>query len=78
MITGKQIKQFTAKHHLDYIGPTGDGVQSFSGGCFFSDEDIVLDMEDNVPVGLIMLYMKEATDGHVRSYREWLSEHKYS
>ena len=77
MITEKQIKQFAGKHHLDYIGPTGDGVQNFVGGRFFSDEDILIDLDDEVPVGLIELYMAEATNGIVRGFREWLSEHKY-
>ena len=59
------------------MGSTGDGVQSFSGGRFFSDEDILIDLDDEVPVGLIELYMAEATNGIVRGFREWLSEHKY-
>lgn len=75
MITKQQIKQFTSKHHLDYLGPTGDGVQSFAGGRFFSDEDILLDLEKDVPVGLIELYMAEATDGNVRDFKTWLTNH---
>lgn len=75
MITRKQIRKFAAKHHLDYIGPADDGVQGFVGGRFFSDEDILIDLEKDVPVGLIELYMAEATDGHVRDFETWLSHH---
>lgn len=75
MITEQQIKKFAGKHHLDYVGPTGDGVQGFEGGRFFSDEDIILDLEKEVPVGLIELYMAEATDGHVGDFKSWLNKY---
>lgn len=75
MVTEEQIKKFAAKHHLDYIGPTGDGVQRFVGGRFFSDEDILLDLEKDIPVGLISLYMAEATDGHVSDFQRWLNKY---
>ena len=81
MITRKQIRKFAAKHHLYYEADKGDGVHMFlgdRGGFFFNEEDILIDLEKDVPVGLIELYMAEATDGHVRDFETWLVEHRYA
>jgi len=80
MIKKEQIIKFAAKHHLDYQEDKGDGVHVFlsdRGGFFFNEEDILIDLEKDVPVGLIELYMAEATDGIVKDFETWLVEHKY-
>lgn len=80
MITKEQIKKFAAKHHLDYQVDKGDGVHVFlgdKGSFFFNEEDILIDLEKDVPVGLIELYMAEATSGYVRDFETWLTEHRY-
>ena len=71
----KYLKEFSKKHGLEFIEVLDGNVASFEGGRFYGIDDIFVDIDNNVTVGLITMYANQGTgNGSMTSYRQWLAD----